>query len=48
MALGLETSFGEGLEKIEKLYMDSLMSTEDANEGLKSFMEKRAPIWKNK
>lgn len=48
LALGLETNFEENLGKMEKLYMDELMSTEDANEGLKSFMEKRAPIWKNK
>jgi len=48
LRLGLETNFDEGLEQIEKMYMDSLMSTEDANEGLKAFMEKRAPLWKNK
>ncbi len=48
LLLGLETDFSEGLDRIEKLYMDDLMSTEDANEGLKAFMEKRAPIWKNK
>ncbi len=48
LALGLETNFLEGLERIEKLYMDSLMSTEDAKEGLKAFMEKRAPNWKNR
>ncbi len=48
LAMGLETNFAEGLERIEKMYKDSLMSTEDANEGLKAFMEKRAPIWKNK
>lgn len=46
--LGLETSFSEGLEKIEKIYRDELMSSEDAHEGLKSFLEKRKPIWKNK
>ncbi|MCJ7581811.1 MAG: enoyl-CoA hydratase/isomerase family protein [Candidatus Aminicenantes bacterium] len=48
LALGLDTNFDEGLKKIEKLYMDSLMSTEDAKEGLKAFMEKRAPNWKNR
>ena len=48
LAIGLEANFEENLKKMEKLYMDDLMSTEDANEGLKSFMEKRAPIWKNK
>ncbi len=46
--LGLETSFLEGLEKIEKIYLEELMSSEDAHEGLKAFMEKRKPLWKNK
>jgi cyclohexa-1,5-dienecarbonyl-CoA hydratase len=46
--LGLETNFADGLEKIEKIYKDELMACEDAHEGLKSFLEKRKPIWKNK
>jgi cyclohexa-1,5-dienecarbonyl-CoA hydratase len=46
--LGLETTFTEGLEKIEKLYLEELMTSEDAHEGLKAFMEKREPVWKNK
>jgi cyclohexa-1,5-dienecarbonyl-CoA hydratase len=48
MQLGLESSFLDGLEKIEKVYLEELMSSEDAHEGLKAFMEKRNPIWKNK
>lgn len=29
------------------LFIDELMETEDANEGINSFIEKRKPIWKN-
>ena len=45
--LGLETSFLPGLEKIEKMYIEELMASEDAHEGLRAFMEKRKPDWRN-
>ncbi len=46
--LGFETDFLEGLERLEKIYLEELMVSEDAHEGLKAFMEKRKPLWKNK
>lgn len=48
ITLGLETAFSEGLERIERIYLKELMSSEDAREGLRAFMEKRKPLWKNK
>lgn len=36
------------LEKQEELYLDELMATHDANEGIQSFLEKRKPEWKNR
>jgi cyclohexa-1,5-dienecarbonyl-CoA hydratase len=32
----------------ERLYLDELMRTEDAAEGLRSFVEKRPPVWKHR
>ena len=39
--------FDEGLLAVEELYLGPLMDTEDAQEGLAAFMEKRAPVWKD-
>ncbi len=36
-----------GLDQLEKLYLEELMETHDANEGLASFLEKRKPEWTN-
>ncbi|HET7377442.1 MAG TPA: enoyl-CoA hydratase-related protein [Anaerolineae bacterium] len=36
------------LAAMEKLYLNELMSTADTVEGLTAFMEKRAPLWKNR
>ena len=46
--LGSTQPFAEGLEAVEKLYLGPMMATEDANEGLTAFMEKRPPVWKDK
>lgn len=36
------------LAEVERLYLEELMATEDAHEGLASFMEKRAPAWRHR
>jgi cyclohexa-1,5-dienecarbonyl-CoA hydratase len=36
------------LPDLERLYLDSLMRTADAAEGIAAFMEKRAPRWQNR
>ena len=35
------------LPKIEETYIKELMETNDANEGINSYLEKRKPVWKN-
>jgi cyclohexa-1,5-dienecarbonyl-CoA hydratase len=40
--------FDERLQHAESVYLDELMKTEDALEGVNAFLEKRKPIWKRK
>src|SRR5580693_9432058 len=42
------THFDKGLARAEKIYLDELMKTADAQEGIRAFMEKRAPKWMGK
>ncbi|MBA2340027.1 MAG: enoyl-CoA hydratase/isomerase family protein [Pyrinomonadaceae bacterium] len=43
-ALSLE----DGLARVEDIYLNELMKTEDAQEGIAAFMEKRKPAWRNR
>jgi enoyl-CoA hydratase/carnithine racemase len=40
--------FDKGLARAEKIYLDELMKTADAQEGIRAFMEKREPRWAGK
>ncbi len=44
---GLSADRGEALAAAESIYVNELMQTEDAVEGLRAFLEKRTPMWKN-
>jgi enoyl-CoA hydratase/carnithine racemase len=44
---GLNDDLDKGLRNIEQIYLDKLMKTHDATEGLKAFLEKRKPTWNN-
>jgi len=40
--------FDKGLARGEKIYLEELMNTADAQEGIRAFMEKREPRWSGK
>lgn len=42
---GSGLDFERALEEMEKLYLDGLMKTEDAVEGIRAFIERRRPSW---
>ena len=44
--LGLD--FKQALSGVSDLFLNTLMKTEDTLEGIKSFEEKRRPLWKNR
>lgn len=46
IAVGFD--FETQLDKVEEFYLEELMATHDANEGLQSFLEKRSPNWQNR
>lgn len=40
--------FDKGLARAERIYLEELMQTADAQEGIRAFMEKREPLWTGK
>jgi cyclohexa-1,5-dienecarbonyl-CoA hydratase len=40
--------FHKGLARAESIYLDELMKTHDAHEGINAFLEKRPPVWKGR
>ena len=48
LELGSRQSFESALTEVEDLYLHELMKSEDANEGVRAFMEKRKPEWRNR
>ena len=40
--------FSDGLDRAEKIYLEDLMQTEDAREGIAAWLEKRPPVWQGR
>lgn len=45
---GAEGSLEDALGAVERIYLDELMKTEDAQEGLAAFLSKRPTVWRHK
>ena len=46
--LGRHQTLDEALKEVENIYLLELMKSYDATEGVKAFMEKRKPVWRNR
>jgi cyclohexa-1,5-dienecarbonyl-CoA hydratase len=46
--LAQAADFEDRLARVERLYLEELMQTSDANEGLNAFIEKRKPEWQGR
>ena len=45
--IGFHRDFLARLDEVERLYLDEVMPTADAQEGVRAFFEKRAPKWED-
>jgi len=43
-----QTSFSEALKLSERMYVDELLKTEDVEEGVRAFLDKRKPQWSHR
>ena len=48
IALGQGRPLYSALKQVETLYLNELMKTQDATEGINAFIEKRRPEWRNR
>ena len=46
--VGMSASVSDAISSVESVYLEELMSLEDAHEGLNAFLEKRKPVWRNR
>ncbi len=44
---GVLEALGEPLDRIEKQYVNEVITSNDGNEGILSFIERRKPVWKD-
>jgi cyclohexa-1,5-dienecarbonyl-CoA hydratase len=45
---GCHGAFDETLARMERIYREDLLRTDDAVEGVRAFLEKRPPRWKDR
>ncbi len=38
--------FDKGLARAERIYLEELMTNQDAHEGIRAFLDKREPNWR--
>lgn len=48
MDMGRGRTLDAALTDLENVYLHELMKSADASEGIKAFMEKRKPVWRNR